>query len=689
MRLPHLGVLLTTFCNLNCRDCANLIPKRDNYIYEIGAVKEDLEKVLESIEGIDEVLLIGGETLLYPYLGEAIEFCFNQSKIDKIIITSNGTIEPSEKLMGIIADCGVIMRVSGYPEFVAPRREEIVQKYLDRKIAVDNLKGMSWFSMGGTEKRNHTKQDLISIFSTCGMRNCVTMQRDGLVFFCSRQMTAWDSDIYPVPLKHEYVDVRNSKDLPRDFEAFYSNQFVSTCDYCDGISCATERKVETAIQILPKDVYIKLFQMYVTESEYDEKDFVKEVTQLLIPYGDCLKGVDEYVSLLFKAKEILKGEEGNCSIRGALLELINKLSDDYSYEVDETVCCKKTFEHEVSAQKKPNVIRVSGDVSEQKADIIIDKEDVKEYSERRFPLDLFSYSRLFVQSKLERISNNPVNAVLCGLSYTQYGFLENRFADSVVNLSITGQDMPYQILMARRALAVCEQIKTVIMPMTYYQGFYDMVADDAEIHQMAVSRVNIPLLSYGRGYNGPRYYEYFPAEYLKLFDYCCDTDRVRKLCEDEIKEYLRDKEFFNDYMVASPRGGLKFDFKELDEKERYESAKKTAELNERIVTESGFDTVMAYVKEFLEDMRFAGKRVILFAPPMTKYLYDAYSRKMIDRFNDNYVKLFDDYYNVTYVDLSNDKSFTENDFCDFEHLNANGAIKLTDILNSIYLNSAK
>lgn len=44
--MAHLGILVTTYCNLKCRNCADLIPKRERVHYEIEAIKKDVLKLL-------------------------------------------------------------------------------------------------------------------------------------------------------------------------------------------------------------------------------------------------------------------------------------------------------------------------------------------------------------------------------------------------------------------------------------------------------------------------------------------------------------------------------------------------------------------------------------------------------------------------------------------------------------------
>ena len=676
MRLPHLGILLTTYCNLNCRDCADLIPKRKKDIYKIDLVVSDMTKLLKEVEYIDEVLLIGGETFLYKDINKAIDFCAENPKVGKIIITSNGTFAPSEEILDKISERNVVLRISGYPEFVAPKRKEVIQRYRDKGIEVEDLADMTWCSVGDTLRRNRSVNELSQVFSTCIMKNCVAMQCDGKIFFCSRQMAAYETDMYPDPESNEFVDVRNSDNLKEELELFYSHSYLTTCDYCDGISCETKKTVETAIQILPVRVYLNLIEMY---SEWDLHESPEvELKDMVIPFGDCMRGIEEYIELLYCLREsyVNKSEETKNALKSSVLKLINRLSGDYNYILDENIKEGKRIQNRISSSDHLNVIKISKDVQEA-ADIVIDEQDIENYINTKFQLDVFSYTRLYIRSKFARIKDDKTECIVCGLSYTQYGILENGFPKKTVNLSVTGQDIAYQTIMARHALAIKPDIKTIIMPMTYYQGFYDIVSDDAPIHQSVVSRINIPVLHESRGYTGLMYSDYISGEYMKFYDHILDAQTLKEKYERKLIEILSEKEFFNEYFVMNPLGGLKFDYKMLSEEEKYESGKVTADLNERIVTKEGKELTLRYLSSFLKDMKMLDKKVVIFVPPMTKYLYRAYSADMISQFRQIYPPMFAEYYNVKFIDLACDPSFENDDFCDYEHLNHEGAVKLT------------
>ncbi len=679
MKIKHLGILLTSYCNLNCRDCADLIPCRENYHYDIENVKSDLEKVLATIDELEEMLIIGGEILMYPHLKEVIRFCGKQSKIKNCIITTNGTIFPKDDLCQLLKENNVIIRVSGYPEFVAPNRSRIIEQYRKYNLNIEDLEDMTWLSMGGTDDRHRSVSELKQVFSTCSMKSCVTLNSYGHIVFCSRQQTADEGNLYPTLRPCEYVDVRNSTNLKSDLKLFFDQEYVSTCNYCDGISCATKKIVPTAIQILPKGIFLSLLSVYLDNSTFDQNR--EEIKDLLIDSEQFCHGIKEYNETLESLKTWYLENDSLSAIntRLALMRFLNVLSKDYNY-----ICnnCQHTPKKPLVSNKYKNCITVS-EILDDDADLIFDDDDIKDYAKKRFPLDVFSYGNLYIRAQLRSLNANKVNHVVCGLSYTQYGILKKFFSQNISNLSITGQDMSYQIIMARTALAIRPEIKTIIFPMAYYQGYYDISKDNVDFHYHVMSRINIPILKESRNYEGPLYPDYIPQETLNLIGEIYNEDELKKTYENNIMNELKTEDFFNHYLLRPVNGGLKFQFMELSESDRYESAKKTAELNERVVTGDGFYETINNLKAFLHDMSLISKNIVIFVPPMTKYLFSAHGDEYRRRFYKDYYPLFEEYPNVTFVDYAISDCYYDSDFSDFEHLNENGAVKLSKNLAMI------
>lgn len=679
--LEHLGILVTTSCNLNCRNCADLIPRRASHHYELKHIISDMSIVLENVDYIKEILVIGGETLLYPRLPEILDFCKSQEKIGKIIITTNGAFVPDEKLLNRFRENEVLIRVSGYPEYVTPDRKKVLQKYRDSSLEVEDLETMQWYDIGDFKKRYRTEKQLKNVFCTCIMKNCVTLSQEGKIFFCSRQLAAAETMFYPSPLVHEFVDVRTENNLREKLREFYSLPYITTCDYCDGISCETKRTVSAAVQILKKETFLEFLSLYFEfkDSKFSDQEKVTAVMRLLQLINDSIHELYEFQSAM-KIVEMSNAPEKLIDnwnwLMDSFLCLINELTKDYSYEV--RCDCPYAF-----SEKKQNVCLankiVISDHEDNTADILIEKQEIDDAVNRKWPIDLHVYNRLFVNSKLEKIKNQDIKCIVCGLSYTQYGILEKDMPVTVCNLSVTGQDIPYSILMAEKALEYNPNIKVVVIPMAYFQGCYDMSSDDAQLHKDVISCVNIPVLGEKRNYKGEKC-DYKEQATLDLYGYVFDLEKMRERRDKKLLKFLKNEEFFNKVFMRPLYGGLKFDFKALSAEEKRKSACITAQHNERVCTLDGYKETVWYLTRFLQEMLRKGVKVLIFVPPVTKHLAEASCSALQDFFYRNLVSKFLETGYADFLDLFDDERFDENDFCDFEHLNYSGAEKLTRII---------
>ncbi len=684
--IPHMGILVTTYCNLNCRDCADMIPKRKEYHYSLEEIKADFQTILNSVDLIEEVLIIGGEAYLYPELKDVIEYVGNCEKVNKIIITTNGTFLPKEDVMEAISHYDVTVRVSGYPKHVAPNREDIIGSYRNRGVRIEDLANMGWLSMGGIEKRGRDVDTLKKVFKSCSMKDCVTLARGGNIIFCSRQLSAIETDIYPAPDSGEYINIHKEENLYEALNNFYNIDYISTCDYCDGISAATTKVVPTAIQILPKTVFLQLLFTYMSwEHSAPSAAEIAELTNILNDYLQCFEGVEEIIPLINGLLDCLEG--GGSSMQPevipALCNLINRLSDDYRYSWEDNA---KDFIVGAAEYKKDRNVKnmiTAGYGEDSNADLVFSSEtELVDAWMRRNVTDLMTYHRFYIEAKFDKLRFEPVRCVVSGLSYTQYGIHEREMGINTVNLSVTSQDIAYSVLMAKRAIEINPNVECIVIPIAYYQPFYDMSASEAELHREVVSRVDIPILGEVRNYKAEGRPLYRKKPGLDVFEYLTDQLEAERYAIDLYTSLLKDKEFFNEFNPENATGGLRFDFKDLTEQERYASAKITAEHNCRCISKEGQSETEKYLMHFLEDEAIRNKKILFFAPPMTKYLSESYSQDLLAEYHEA-IDLLMKYDNVTYVDLTNHADFYEDDFADFEHLNHMGGQKLTKIISEL------
>lgn len=263
--------------------------------YEYEDIVKDLDKVLGAVDFIGEILLGGGEIFLYPYMNEVIEYCAANPKVGHVFVVTNGTIMPTQENLRVLKNDRVTLRVSGYDVHVVPQRDKLMALLEKEHVQTEDLKNMNWYDVGNAECRNRTEEEMEWVWKNCTMNSCVTICGNGKIYWCGRQIGADLLEEYPSPKKNEVVDVRNTpqEELAEKLDNFYKTRYISTCNYCDGIT-PNSRWIFTATQVLPKRLALDLFAFEMMLRE-------RENVQVIL--GEWIEYVKEhYRALLFETE---------------------------------------------------------------------------------------------------------------------------------------------------------------------------------------------------------------------------------------------------------------------------------------------------------------------------------------------------------------------------------------------------
>ena len=120
--LKRLELDVTSKCSMKCKCCSNMMQYYDKPCdIDKNTVINDLKRVLELVEWIDEVLIIGGEPFMYKDLGYVLNeiekfFWGVENKIGRIELVTNGTIVPNVEVLDELSRCNVMISISNYGE---------------------------------------------------------------------------------------------------------------------------------------------------------------------------------------------------------------------------------------------------------------------------------------------------------------------------------------------------------------------------------------------------------------------------------------------------------------------------------------------------------------------------------------------------------------------------------------------
>ena len=105
INIPQIEFCLTTQCSLKCRDCCALMPyfnKKGHIKMSVDEFKTTLNQILDSVNSIRKMIILGGEPLLRKELPEMLEYAAQKDKVIQIAIVSNGTIMPNDDLINVL-----------------------------------------------------------------------------------------------------------------------------------------------------------------------------------------------------------------------------------------------------------------------------------------------------------------------------------------------------------------------------------------------------------------------------------------------------------------------------------------------------------------------------------------------------------------------------------------------------------
>lgn len=232
----HVEFNLSDHCNLNCASCSHYSPLAPNESIGVEALEHSMKCVAEARDSqlIREVFLMGGESLLYPHIIEAVGLARRYFPWADLQVFSNGLIvkKMSEAFWTAMREADATLSVTIYP----------VKFDYDDAIRFVKSKGVkvSIFSMR-TDPKPFIKKPLdpgkgqwgwLNHFR-CHSNGCITID-GGRIFPCSqsacvghlnRRFNAdfrWEKGDYI-----EVSDLRSAKELRR-----FMHRPVPFCKYC-------------------------------------------------------------------------------------------------------------------------------------------------------------------------------------------------------------------------------------------------------------------------------------------------------------------------------------------------------------------------------------------------------------------------------------------------------------------------
>lgn len=233
--LPYCVLCITTKCSLRCKNCAAFIthykPQKD---YSLGYIKKNFGLLLEALDGIQELELMGGEPFLHSDFDAVLQWCIEQDKIHAVKIVTNGTVMPKETTWQIMKHNKVKLVIDNYGELsrayaaMISRARESGVRYEEQNLQI-------WYQLEPIVRKDISEKDLKKIYHNCNFKTCIGMT-NGRFYHCNVAGHMNTAGLLS-DQESDYVQLENmewSREELRDaIRELLAIDYLKACDYCN------------------------------------------------------------------------------------------------------------------------------------------------------------------------------------------------------------------------------------------------------------------------------------------------------------------------------------------------------------------------------------------------------------------------------------------------------------------------
>ena len=219
--------------------------------YPAEEVVNYIKNTLNVIDYIVSLSLIGGETFAYPELEIPLNYFINSNQIGYIILTTNGTSYPNNKVLELLTNKKVITTVDNYKAKDPDVYNRLVNYLKENGCNYELYDDQHFTDLGRPRKlQNVSEGEMINRFWTCWLPNASEIIK-GEYYRCGRTFSGIDIGLFSKDdVRGDIIaisDIKNKNKMKKYIYKEFSRPYLDTCAACNS---KKDRKVyEAAIQL--------------------------------------------------------------------------------------------------------------------------------------------------------------------------------------------------------------------------------------------------------------------------------------------------------------------------------------------------------------------------------------------------------------------------------------------------------
>lgn len=268
------ALIISLRCTLKCKLCLVYAPYYKNpKDYSLSEIERSVDTYFKLIDTCGTFNIQGGEPLMHAELPAVVEKVAQyRDRIDKILLTTNGTLLPSNRLIETLRACGdhVQVNISNYGPKLSKKVPQLVDILDENRIPYhvinycgDHIHFGGWLDFTDHTFKHQTEEALVENASGCGYRDGGNLAiRGGEVFFCYRVARRIELGIVE---KNEQscVDMFDSRTIDekrQNIRNILNAKYTPACAYCVGKRSGAEH-YPPAVQITKEELEMGVEKM--------------------------------------------------------------------------------------------------------------------------------------------------------------------------------------------------------------------------------------------------------------------------------------------------------------------------------------------------------------------------------------------------------------------------------------------
>lgn len=258
LREVHMAV--NTNCTFKCKNCNMFMPYyKDTIWYSLKEVEKDLSLFFARIDYVYVFSFLGGEPFLNRELDTMIEFLFQNysMKIGRIEVITNGSLIPEPKILSVLKNCNVTVRISDYTKQIpyADRMNQLCNVLQEQGIRYSVETSLQWTDFCFPDNENSVGIPNVRNHMLCCAPEFHGLN-DGRFYYCHVAWSAEKAGLFQLAdgdyLDLELLDSNSKTDCRKIVEHANGNidgGYVSLCEKCMGCGPDNKRYISVGEQL--------------------------------------------------------------------------------------------------------------------------------------------------------------------------------------------------------------------------------------------------------------------------------------------------------------------------------------------------------------------------------------------------------------------------------------------------------